>query len=419
MNNNLKQYFVCTYCGKSFNKKEGLTRHINETHLKTLKFNYRINCELCGKSISRNTFLKHLVNVHNITPCDACIKAELICKKKFKNIPDDIITKYLTELNINAKTLSDIKYYSKQFISFYRLINLVETFNYDHIHLFISKILPWKIQNPKASNNRKLTKLIYENNPQLEYELYKKAMLLNNPYYQHDGTTSVFSKNYKGYSGLSDEEKTQRIREYAKYDMIGRNQNQKEYWIKRGYSEQDAIIEARKHINVFSLEKCIERYGEIEGTRKFNERQIKWQNTLKSKPLEEQQDINHRKIYKNGATSKIEHDFLMNIYPNVENHNVYIKECGIVDLCVGNKVIELYGDYWHCNPKDIRFSDGTFYHPYLKMTSSEKWEFDANRIKKLQNKGYITKIVWEYEYKTNKNEIIQQCKDFLNDTTTI
>ena len=58
-------------------------------------------------------YLKHLVNVHNISPCEACIKAELITKKKFNSIPNDIIIKYLTLLNNNATTLRDIRYYCR------------------------------------------------------------------------------------------------------------------------------------------------------------------------------------------------------------------------------------------------------------------------------------------------------------------
>jgi len=33
--------------------------------------------------------------------------------------------------------------------------------------------------------------------------------------------------------------------------------------------------------NKFSLEKCIEKYGEKEGLNRFEERQVKWQNTMK------------------------------------------------------------------------------------------------------------------------------------------
>ena len=151
-------------------------------------------------------------------------------------------------------------------------------------------------------------------------------MLEKNPYYQHDGTISVFSKDYKGYVGLSEEEKEKIIYKIEKHDMVGRNVNQKEYWIKRGYSENDAIIEAKKHINVFSLEKCIERYGVENGTKRFRERQIKWQQTLKSKPLEEQMRINHSKVYKNGPKSGIEYEFLTSIDCNENHHNVYSEQ---------------------------------------------------------------------------------------------
>ena len=55
------------------------------------------------------------------------------------------------------------------------------------------------------------------------------------------------------------------------------------------------------------------------------------------------------------------------------------------------------------------------FHPYLKMTASEKWEFDNNRINKLKNAGYDVKVVWEMDYKNNKELIIEDCRRFLNE----
>lgn len=69
----------------------------------------------------------------------------------------------------------------------------------------------------------------------------------------------------------------------------------KEYWLLKGYNDEEAKTKVGEIQSVFSLEKCISRFGEIEGTRIFNERQINWQKTLNSKSTEEKDLINRKK----------------------------------------------------------------------------------------------------------------------------
>jgi hypothetical protein len=69
----------------------------------------------------------------------------------------------------------------------------------------------------------------------------------------------------------------------------------KEYWIERGFSEKEAISKVSEVQSTFSLDKNIEKYGLVEGTKRWNNRQIKWQKTLQSKPDYEKQRINASK----------------------------------------------------------------------------------------------------------------------------
>lgn len=55
-------------------------------------------------------------------------------------------------------------------------------------------------------------------------------------------------------------------------------------------------------------------------------------------------------------------------------------------------IIEIYGDYWHCNPK-IYADD--FIHPYFKMTAKERRNLDKLRVEYLEAIGYSVTIVWE------------------------
>lgn len=70
----------------------------------------------------------------------------------------------------------------------------------------------------------------------------------------------------------------------------------KEYWMVRGHSEEEANNLVSNSQATFSLKKCIEKYGKTEGTEIWNQRQIKWQNTLNSKSDAEKEEINRKKV---------------------------------------------------------------------------------------------------------------------------
>jgi len=56
---------------------------------------------------------------------------------------------------------------------------------------------------------------------------------------------------------------------------------QKEYWLKKGYTEFEAMELIKERQATFSLEKCIEKYGFIEGHSIWKNRNIKWHEKYK------------------------------------------------------------------------------------------------------------------------------------------
>jgi hypothetical protein len=69
----------------------------------------------------------------------------------------------------------------------------------------------------------------------------------------------------------------------------------KEYYLQRGFTEEEANNKISSIQNRFSLEICIEKYGQIDGLKKWKERQLKWMNTMSSKSEAEKLDIIKRK----------------------------------------------------------------------------------------------------------------------------
>lgn len=63
------------------------------------------------------------------------------------------------------------------------------------------------------------------------------------------------------------------------------------------------------------------------------------------------------------------------------------------------QIIEIYGDYWHCNPSIVKYSDPNWIHPKLKLTPQEKWQEDFERNSLIEAQGYKVNILWEADIK--------------------
>lgn len=117
----------------------------------------------------------------------------------------------------------------------------------------------------------------------------------SNPAYGHGGKFSPYSKKFVKYDGLTEEEKEEEInsvlqqRDKTVEENPHRNPKRPEYYIHNyGMTYDEAVTAVSESQATFSLEKCIEKYGEVEGLKRWQERQEKWMNNLNSKPIEEQ-----------------------------------------------------------------------------------------------------------------------------------
>lgn len=56
--------------------------------------------------------------------------------------------------------------------------------------------------------------------------------------------------------------------------------NNKKYWINLGFSEEESIKMVSERQSTFSLQKCLDKYGDIEGHKIWQDRQKRWQKSL-------------------------------------------------------------------------------------------------------------------------------------------
>lgn len=197
------------------------------------------------------------------------------------------------------------------------------------------------------------------------------------------------------------------------------------YYINKGFTEKEAEKMLHDRQVTFTLEKCIMKYGEEEGRRRFEERQKNWAAKMREK-------------YENGEYSKVPYKLISNMYSIFEigcidkiikNMSETIENCDIedfvkqfeifvkglhrrfiYDLKYKNKIIEFNGDYWHCNPE---IYDADYFNTQLQLTAKEKWEVDKVKEDIASLNGYKVLVIWESEYKKDPDATIRKCVSFL------
>lgn len=241
----------------------------------------------------------------------------------------------------------------------------------------------------------------------------------NNPGFNHGGKLSPYSKDFIKLDGLTDDEKNEYNKNIVNKvkkikDQKGSYTTRMDYWLKKGYSEEEASVLLKERQTTFNKEICIEKFGPIDGLKRWEDRQTKWINTLNNKSDEEKNEITRKKVANNinNSVSRAEMDLaqILNLSQQMalkKPSNDYY----VYDLYKDNKIIEYNGDYWHCNPKKYKED---FYNKSIQMTAKEKWQKDNEKIEFAKSQGYELLVIWESDWLEDKVECIKKCKSFLS-----
>lgn len=186
-----------------------------------------------------------------------------------------------------------------------------------------------------------------------------------------------------------------------------------EYYLQQGMSEDQAKEALAERQRTFSLEKCIEKYGEVEGLKIFSDRQQKWLKSLQ-KNFKEYGD--GRSVQSFFAKDIIcECCCKLNIDTPKKEKFIYdnkLNRAYAYDFTYKDKIIEFNGDYWHCNPKLYKED---FYNKVKQKTAKEIWEYDYNKIECAKRYNYKVLVIWELDYNQNSDREIEKCIKFLLD----
>lgn len=238
----------------------------------------------------------------------------------------------------------------------------------------------------------------------------------NNPAYNHNGKFSIWSKNYV--NGYDEKRHQDHIKEHTKFVREQKHlfKNNIEYWMIQTGGDTDKAKELHRKFQTRDLDWFVDKYGEEEGAKRHKSKTEKWLNTMNNKSLEETKRINQLKAAGIGKKSQIEKDLCENLSKqgiDIEHQFIISKGDGswyYYDIRAGNKIIEFNGDYWHCNPQRY---EPSYYNQRAHLTALEIWKKDEIKQQFAIDNGYEILVVWEHKYKANKEQVIQECINFL------
>lgn len=370
-----------------------------------------IKCKFCNESIYKAYIGKH-IDSHDISDIEK--------SKLYQSCLDDsTYTKMLYYTNFinylfEAKIISTYKEFIKfvqknasKINSFVKLLEQYRQFEQIDCKLYFDKYAPYKKEHPKDVLSHQLASCFCHDEKDTE-DFYNKVLKPKNAYTGHDGKLSPWSKDFIGYEHLNDEDKNKARRQkcYCRdredFDEIKFVSNTTlEYYLSQGMNEDEAKHALRKRQTTFSLEKCIEKYGEVEGIKRFKERQEKWLSNFKRYGFSIVSQNLFWKIFEetkldcifatnNNGTYDDEH----NLEYKVEVETSYVK----LDFYIPslNKWIEFDGDYWHGEKRGNQERD----------RYREKLIFEAIP-------GIQLKRVKERDYRKNPEKIVNECVEWI------
>jgi len=191
----------------------------------------------------------------------------------------------------------------------------------------------------------------------------------------------------------------------------------KQTWSKKNNSELNRIKEKKKQT-------CLKKYGVDNPSKSEIIKKQTRQTCLKKYGVNyPMQNPNiSAKVWarnENIWSSKLQNTIfneLIKFFPSIKpNRNIWIseiKKCYNCDIVFKEKmkIIEIFGDYWHCNPKIFKEN---YFHKQTNKTANEIWQYDNQKIERLENKGWQVLILWECDIRKNFNEVIKKGRKFL------
>lgn len=207
-------------------------------------------------------------------------------------------------------------------------------------------------------------------------------------YRQKQADTNSFEYKAKKY-GMTEEEfdAYNSSRACTRINLIARHGEEK------GTTMWEQYVERQRYTT--TLEYFVEEYGKVDGNEKYT-------------------DFCKGRLSFFGGKSIIEEEVYQELkskHHMLSQHPLFSFSGGAYDMgCLpSKKLIEFYGDYWHTNPE---IYDETFL--IHGKEARDIWKKDEIKVKMAENNGYQVLIIWEKDWRMDKEAQISRALHFLN-----
>jgi hypothetical protein len=222
-----------------------------------------------------------------------------------------------------------------------------------------------------------------------------------NPGWQHGGKFSSLSDNFIHANTTDKAAVIEKISKSNKEN--GNNDCTMAYWKNKGFTEEQATEKLSERQTTFSLDICIEKYGQEEGTKRWSERQEKWLKNYKKTNFSKVSQLLFWEIY-NQMLTKTD-VYFASLFGGIcddsgKNHEYVLK----------TKEMSVKPDFYHEPTKSIIEFDGDYWHGKHRGDDTREKERDAALLKE----GFRVLHIKERDYRANPNQVTIQCLEFLN-----
>jgi very-short-patch-repair endonuclease len=181
-----------------------------------------------------------------------------------------------------------------------------------------------------------------------------------------------------------------------------------EYWMEKGFTQDEAKKIISEKQSTFSLEKCITKYGEIEGTEVWKKRQEKWAKNYKKNNYSKNSQKLFVSLY-NVISVKYSGIYFATLNENkeiVDNGKNHEYRLSLIDRVI-------MPDFYVEETKKIIEFDGVYWHDYKRRNKRENEKREIEKDISIIDSGYQILRISELEWEKYPLETIKKCLDYL------